>query len=464
MQAQVDMLYEKYRTQIEAGEIIEIGIDAAAVTEAAEAFAGAGEESTAGYRYYSTDTIKELGIEGVEKEYLVNLPRRKVIALFGVEYQGTMYYTLEQMKDSPTVGGMARTGGVSYTLSTEESTEGGWTIYISDIQFSKYVGKGIIQYQKTGDTSWKTIEEYSKGDNISFNVKEIGTYKVKITDAAGEIGEAEISVGIIQGNYLVNGNVYANTLTEALAVENVSTIKVLTNVTEADEIVISKNITFDTNGKTVTCDKDVTVEETVALSIQGTGTIQSTNGISVLGTLNINDATITGRLSGTGHLIINSGTVTQIDSIGEITINGGNVENIITYAEVNLTINGGKIGKLKITPGQTGDANINNGTIDEIYIGYDSINFNLTIGDATKDVSDSQPQINKITLDENVALPYGENITINFYNGIIKNILGNYSGETIEFSDLYDVFMIITNVRNGYATQATADGITLAAN
>ena len=50
-----------------------------------------------GYRYWSNAVVQELGIEGVEGEFLVNLEKRSIINLEGLKYEGKLYYTLSQL-------------------------------------------------------------------------------------------------------------------------------------------------------------------------------------------------------------------------------------------------------------------------------------------------------------------------------------------------------------------------------
>ena len=103
MQAQVNLLYEKYRTEIEEGQEIKIGEELTNSEEENNAFSGATESDKTGYRKFTKDTIEELGIEGIEREYLVNVTKRKVISLEPFEQNGEVYYTLEQLSEKNTI-------------------------------------------------------------------------------------------------------------------------------------------------------------------------------------------------------------------------------------------------------------------------------------------------------------------------------------------------------------------------
>lgn len=97
MQSQVNLLYEKYSREIEGGQEIEIGEELTNSEEENNAFTGANETDKAGYRLFTKETLEELGIDGIEKEYLVNIAKRQVISLEPFEQDGEVYYTLAQL-------------------------------------------------------------------------------------------------------------------------------------------------------------------------------------------------------------------------------------------------------------------------------------------------------------------------------------------------------------------------------
>ena len=94
MQAQVDQLYEKYKDD----DVINIGKD---ITDeykesAEEAFSAVGETDQDGYKIFDRDVIDELDIQGITGEFIVNIKKRKVLSLNGLEYNGQVYYSLTQ--------------------------------------------------------------------------------------------------------------------------------------------------------------------------------------------------------------------------------------------------------------------------------------------------------------------------------------------------------------------------------
>ncbi len=97
VQAQVNLLNEEYKEQIQTGQTISIGKSLTEVdqTKLNEALAG---ESSAEYRYFDTSVFEELGVKGIENGYLVNIKLRKAISIDSFEYNGKKYNQISQIK------------------------------------------------------------------------------------------------------------------------------------------------------------------------------------------------------------------------------------------------------------------------------------------------------------------------------------------------------------------------------
>ena len=198
MQAQVNLLYEECKNTdgtINMDKVNTIGKDLTNLdtTEINEIFSSLNIDNTEDYRYYDTETIQSLDISGVENEFLVSIKDRDVISIEGFESDGTIYHSLYQFPDKEKISGNITRGDVTFSATTEKSNNG-WNINISDIKFSKYVGKGIIKYKKSDDSNWITIEENAKQENYTFKVNTGGKYIIQITDAAGISAEQEITI------------------------------------------------------------------------------------------------------------------------------------------------------------------------------------------------------------------------------------------------------------------------------
>ena len=208
MQAQVQILYEKYKDK----DTIDIGKDinsSGREEEANTAFNGAEETEKAGYRLFDKEEIQKLGIDGIERDYLLDIMRRKVICLQGFEYNETIYYTLEQLTDKNVIKDGIERGDVTFEYTTEELSDGGWKVTVYNIKFSKYVGKGMIQYISfiEGKIKFTTVETNAKeGECYEFTISNEGSYYILVSDAA-EVSKMEMIIlegreGLKVGDYV----------------------------------------------------------------------------------------------------------------------------------------------------------------------------------------------------------------------------------------------------------------------
>lgn len=208
MQTQVNDLYQKYtdgRSVTIGGStytgddiLNKIGQDLPSNADSVFTSEKSGITEKEGYRYYNQDTIKGLNIDGVEGEFYVNVKNRSVISTEGLEYEGTTYYTLEQLPN-----GLynvdyedKNTGKPTFDVSIENIGDKN-RIVISNINYNGYVDKWQVKYQLEGQDYWSTSED------LSFVVSEDGLYKVKIVN--GNIESDEKKVMISDGRW--NGSV-----------------------------------------------------------------------------------------------------------------------------------------------------------------------------------------------------------------------------------------------------------------
>lgn len=103
MQTEVNNWYQKYKNGdssiLTLGE--EISSNSSVQSQANKVFTETEAEITSqeGYRYFSVDTIKSLGIEGVEQDVFINIEKRSIVSYKGFRYEGKTYYTLSQIPD-----------------------------------------------------------------------------------------------------------------------------------------------------------------------------------------------------------------------------------------------------------------------------------------------------------------------------------------------------------------------------
>ena len=111
----------------------------------------------------------------------VNVKNRSVISAEGLEYDGTTYYTLEQLPNGlyNVSYENKNTGKPTFDVSMEKLDNGTYRMTISNIQYDGYIEKWQVKYQKEGQDYWSTSED------LSFIVSEKGQYDVKLVN--GEI-------------------------------------------------------------------------------------------------------------------------------------------------------------------------------------------------------------------------------------------------------------------------------------
>lgn len=246
MQTQVNELYQKSKNgeqvQIynEQKEISNLGenLDSCSVSIQSQANLVFKEETSGitdstDYRYWSNDLIKELGIEGVEQDFFVNLETRSVVSYEGFQYEGKTYYTLNQLPDGLyNVEYKENTATPIFDAIVEEISENKWKISITNIQYEGYIDKWDVNYQLEG-------QNY-KSEDLSFVVTQKGDYIISIS----------------------NGNVESNSIT----------VKVLTTVEMAKKMnkVFDDNMDLmDTYQNQLTIPKGFKIAEDSATNVTG---------------------------------------------------------------------------------------------------------------------------------------------------------------------------------------------------
>ena len=194
VQAQVDVLYEKYKDTIDG---VDIGktITASDEEDAKKALKTIGVNSLEGYKIFDKEVLQKLGVEGIDNKFLVNIKEREVLTLKPHKYEGKEYYNLAQIVGERKIKEQLERGELTFNMQSTELTDG-WKINLTDIKFSKYVGKGKVQYQDTASGKWTTVENNLTRDNYSFTIKNSGTYIVKVTDSAGKAYEQNLELGV----------------------------------------------------------------------------------------------------------------------------------------------------------------------------------------------------------------------------------------------------------------------------
>ena len=129
-----------------------------------------------GFTFVNSYTIQsQLGLDGINRDYLINVEYRYIVSCEGVEYKGTTYYMIEQIDNG--LYNVNYNNKNSETGSFELSSQkigNQWKITVSNIEHEGYVSNWQVKYKLAGDEAWKSTE------NLEFYVSEAGYYIVKV--------------------------------------------------------------------------------------------------------------------------------------------------------------------------------------------------------------------------------------------------------------------------------------------
>lgn len=191
MQTQINNIYEENKTAEIGTEITgDIQTQANLVFDELAKDTTVGITTSDGYRYWSKELIKQLGIEGIEQDFFVNLEKRSVVSYQGLEYEGKRYYTLSQLPnglynveyEEPSVS------KPTFDVNVENIGTDKWRVTISNIDYKGYIDKWEVQYQLPNKEYWTTTQD------MIFIVYQSGTYKIKITNNGIESEEKQIVI------------------------------------------------------------------------------------------------------------------------------------------------------------------------------------------------------------------------------------------------------------------------------
>ena len=155
-----------------------------------------------GYRYWSNAVVQELGIEGVEGEFLVNLEKRSIINLEGLKYEGKLYYTLSQLPNGLYNVDYEETnvGKPTFESKLEKIATNKWRVTISNIQYGGYISKWKVCYRLNNKDYWNTTED------TSFMITEPGDYEIYIKNDKVESNKQEIETNAKVGKKVTDIN------------------------------------------------------------------------------------------------------------------------------------------------------------------------------------------------------------------------------------------------------------------
>ena len=193
MQTEVNELYDKYRAGDET--VLNLGEDITNNEQAKTVLSTIGVANTefSNYRYYSINTVKSLGIDGIkENEFIVSIKDRKVVSYQGFKYDGVIYYTLESLpKGLYNVEYEGNDNNVKFDLSCKTISSEEGEIYISNISYSGYVNKWQIRYREQGEENWNTTETF-EGNEYTLKVDKLTTYEIQVVNSDNIVSTAQV--------------------------------------------------------------------------------------------------------------------------------------------------------------------------------------------------------------------------------------------------------------------------------
>ena len=146
--------------------------------------------SIEGYKYWNKDLIEDLQIEGIDREFLVNISERSIVSCEGLKYDDSIYYTLEQLPNNLyNVPYNEKNTHPTFSISKEQLSDGKWKINISDIEYETgYINKWYIMYKLNEEEKWNTTED------LNFIVTKKGVYNIKIVNDNYESDEQKVYI------------------------------------------------------------------------------------------------------------------------------------------------------------------------------------------------------------------------------------------------------------------------------
>ena len=195
--ARVDEIVEKKLTQEELneyGKAIEEQTDEIKqkIQTALE-----GTENT-GFRYFEKQDLEEIGVDGIDRQVIINFSTREVVDINGINVDGIYIYRME--KWNPVEYQNQNTEAPTFNLSKKVYGLNA-TIEVTDIEYKNGITKGSIRYGEVIDgevTLWKT-------GSSSITIEKSGTYRVQVIDAAGNVAEKDVEVALANKPKLVDG-------------------------------------------------------------------------------------------------------------------------------------------------------------------------------------------------------------------------------------------------------------------
>lgn len=199
IQSKVNNIYEKGKLSQEDKEYYENLGQELSVVESQTLSKILGNSTPDGFRYFSTEDLKNLELDNITQNVIINFDTREVISINGIKIDETIYYKL---KDIPNYTGY----NVDYVEKDRQAPsfdvdiiqlENTWKFIVKNIVDNSNADGGTVSYKLHNDENWIIIE-----DHLSFEVDRPGLYDIRFTDKAGNSTAIQ---KFINYDYVTNG-------------------------------------------------------------------------------------------------------------------------------------------------------------------------------------------------------------------------------------------------------------------
>ena len=141
--------------------------------------------SSDGFKFYNQTDLKELGVEKIDEDVIINLNTKKIYSMVGIKYEGTTYYNQYDLPNGVQVVDYEalQTQGPDFTIEKENY---GLTVKvnITNIIYDEQINGSDIYYGEVTDSTTNpvTVSFWQRAKGTSFQVTKTATYAVKVVD------------------------------------------------------------------------------------------------------------------------------------------------------------------------------------------------------------------------------------------------------------------------------------------
>ena len=141
--------------------------------------------SSDGFKFYNQTDLKELGVEKIDENVIINLNTKRIYSMVGIKYEGTTYYNQYDLPNGVQVVDYEtlQTQGPDFTIEKENY---GLTVKvnITNIIYDEQINGSDIYYGEVTDSTTNpvTVSFWQRANGTSFQVTKTATYAVKVVD------------------------------------------------------------------------------------------------------------------------------------------------------------------------------------------------------------------------------------------------------------------------------------------